>query len=1100
MNTDMRKKIIIEEARRLMHLHYCYNDTEGVISCFAPQFSWFGAGENQYAFNYDDAVSFFRRFQGQIPKCNLFDEQYEVLNASEDVDVCSGIMWVATAPEEEMYVKVHQRMTFVFQWNNGKPLCMHMHCSNPYMELLDDELFPDKIGRQSFEYVQENMRRLEKEMRQKNSQMEVIMSSIPGGMSVCRADGNYMFLYVSPELAHLLGYTTDEFLQMSEGTGIGAIYPPDREKALLTLQEALSRGEQYSLKYRIPCKDGSLKWILDSGRKSTNEKGEAIINALYLDITKDEMDAEKLLRQKELLDNIYDTVPCGIIRFYRNNDSFELISANKTAASLLGYKDVYEYFSNWKNNFTACIPLEDRLALQEAYESLRKPGDKQNLSFRLLGEPGNTRWINGIYTLVSKTGEALVMQLIFFDVTKRHNLEEQLYREQEMYRLAMESSSDVMFEYILEEDTLVTYQPRAHCDGKDSVVRYKISDFQSFIVKENFVHPQDIPNIIDNICNGRCEIFEARFHTADISKPRDYQWHRITSKTIYHGNTPYRIVGTIHNIHRDKLMLNSNKKELYMSRSALQAISGGYSSIYYVDLVSGQYYGVRLPRLEYRWFLQREGDIWKKMKTYAGLYMEESNRRKVLDFFEYKNLNSILKNINDQAAIEYCQFFNGERTWFRMEIHLISQENGAAKNIILAFRNVTEDRKRELEQLHEEEKAKEAMEEAYNAANQANAAKTEFLSRMSHDLRTPMNAIMGMSAIARKNLSDPEKLEDCLDKIEIASQHLLSLLNDVLDMSKIENGNNIFQDEPFQLRKLLEETIAIIGIQANEKNQKLEVRIQELIHEEVESDRSRLQQILLNLLSNAVKYTPEGGHVLLEIRESLMSSGNVGCYHFLVADNGIGMTEEFQEKIFLPFERAPDKRALAVPGTGLGMAITQNLVNLLNGSIQVESRLNEGSRFFVTVYLKFANKKDDDIQNPAEDDENTALQKKYRILLVEDNDLNQEIAKEILESEGMTVEVAQNGREALEKFRSLPENYYHLILMDIQMPVMNGYEAAKAIRSLSRKDAGSIPIIALSANAFADDIYQAKEAGMNEHLAKPLEVRTMMNIIRKWLD
>lgn len=406
----------------------------------------------------------------------------------------------------------------------------------------------------------------------------------------------------------------------------------------------------------------------------------------------------------------------------------------------------------------------------------------------------------------------------------------------------------------------------------------------------------------------------------------------------------------------------------------------------------------------------------------------------------------------------------------------------------------------------EEYKNKISLVKAYESAKQANAAKSDFLSRMSHDIRTPMNAIIGMTTIARMNLGDMEKVSDCLKKIDMSSAHLLGLLNEVLDMSKIEAGNFELGSEQFDIVKLTQDLIEMSRAVIDEKHHKLTLNIGELKHTTVEGDSQRIRQVFVNLLGNAVKYTPPYGNITISLNEKSSRTPRLGCYEFIFEDNGIGMTQEYMKYIFDPFSRAEDTRINSIEGTGLGLSIAKNIVSMMDGTIQVESEVNKGSKFIVTIFLKLP----DTIYpqekiNRTENGYNTLYESSYNIysgkniLLVEDNKRNAEVASELIGITGANVELAENGRVAVERCMAHEPGYYELIFMDIQLPVMNGYDAARCIRMLDREDAKSIPIIAMTANAFTEDVEAAYSAGMNEHIAKPLEFGRLTEVLKKWL-
>lgn len=809
--------------------------------------------------------------------------------------------------------------------------------------------------------------------------------------------------------------------------------------------------------------------------------------------------AQELLRQKQLLDSIYDTVPCGILRFFREEEAGGLISLNRAAARLLGYDGVEACRADWHGGVAGAVLPDDRRSLSDSYERLGRVGEARDVEYRVRRQDGSIRWLSGTSSIVSADGGRRVLQHTMFDVTESRLLREQLGREQEMCRLAMESRSDAMYEYLIDEDLFVAYEPPTDQEG---VLRRRIPHFQQALRRESLVHPDDIQAVIDNICNGRTEVFEVRFRTPEMPPEEGFLWHRITSKRIFRNGKPYRVVGTLRNVHHMRKALSDNIEALHRNQSALQALSWVYVSIFYADLVEGTYYGVRMLELGKEPSIPRSGRIQEELTRYFRTYLRGEDQARMLALCSPESLRRHLPAVHNRLEAEFCHWppGGGEGLWLRLEIHLISLENGAPKNAVFTFRNVNEERKRELERRREERRARLALEDAYEATKRANLAKSNFLSRMSHDMRTPMNAIMGLAAIGERCPDDRERVADCLKKIQLSGAHLLSLINDVLDMTKIESGKMSLEESAFHLPDLARAVGELIRPDLERKNQHFCLETGSLQHEAVCGDPTRIRQILLNLLSNAVKYTPDGGHISLTVRERPSSASGVGCYLFLVEDDGIGMSEAFQERLFQPFERSDDDpRISAAQGTGLGMSITWNLVQMMNGSIEVDSRLNAGSRFTVTLYLKLAEDAALPVQTDPPAREGLLFHRPWRILLVEDTPLNREIARALLEMASLRVEEASNGLEALEAFRASPPGYYHLILMDIQMPVMDGYAATRSIRALDRPDAG-VPIIALTANAFTDDVRRSREAGISEHLSKPLEVERLMGVLKRWLE
>lgn len=588
------------------------------------------------------------------------------------------------------------------------------------------------------------------------------------------------------------------------------------------------------------------------------------------------------------------------------------------------------------------------------------------------------------------------------------------------------------------------------------------------------------------------------------------------------------------------------------------------------------------------------------------------------------NLRDNIKDEKDIYKFEYCTM--AEDGYRSLTFIPLEWNDNILTKVLWLSMDITQEKKQEII-------GRKALKDAYEAAERANRAKTEFLTNMSHDIRTPMNAIVGLTAIAGANISHQDKVVDCLGKITSASRHLLGLINEVLDMARIESGKVSLTEEEFNLSVLVDNLVTLVKPSIDKHKHNFQVYVKNIEHEDVCGDTLRIQQIFTNLMSNAIKYTPDGGNIVFSIEEKVYGQSGLGCYEFTIEDNGIGMDEDFQKIIFQPFTRADDNRTTRIQGTGLGMAITRNIVNMMNGDIRVQSEPDKGTKIIVTIFLKLQDKDidkikglvnlpalvvDDDVvscestvealneigiigewvttgedavmrtferherhddyfaiiidwklpkmdgieatrqirkrvgrditiivmtsydYSEIEDEARAAgvdafitkplfrsrlaaafkniiygktdyqSAKNYlkdieksdysdkRILLVEDNDINRDIASEIIGMTGAKVETAQNGKEAVEMIEALPEDWYNLVFMDIQMPVMNGYETTAVIRSLPGKR-GRLPIIAMTANAFAEDVQMAKNIGMNEHMAKPLDFNKLNEVLREYL-
>ena len=380
------------------------------------------------------------------------------------------------------------------------------------------------------------------------------------------------------------------------------------------------------------------------------------------------------------------------------------------------------------------------------------------------------------------------------------------------------------------------------------------------------------------------------------------------------------------------------------------------------------------------------------------------------------------------------------------------------------------------------------------AAERASKAKTAFLSNMSHDIRTPLNAIIGYSAMAESEPADEAKLREYIGKIGIAGRHLLDLINDVLEMSRIESGRMHLEEAPADILSVLDEVATVFGDQMKEKGIDFSVDTSAVSDRYVICDRIRFSRILMNLISNAYKFTPEGGRVSVVLTEGSTSGGRAD-YELRVKDNGIGMSREFAAKVFDSFERERTSTVSSLQGTGLGMAITRSIVEMMGGTIDVETEQGKGTEFIVRFSLETTSK--ENVNAPDRSEYSCDCAEGMRLLLAEDVEVNREIAVMMLTSMGFMVETAVNGREAADMVIASEPGYYDAVLMDIQMPVMNGYEAAELIRSLPDRELASVPIIAVTANAFAEDVQKAFDTGMNGHISKPLEQNSIKRVLKQ---
>ena len=485
---------------------------------------------------------------------------------------------------------------------------------------------------------------------------------------------------------------------------------------------------------------------------------------------------------------------------------------------------------------------------------------------------------------------------------------------------------------------------------------------------------------------------------------------------------------------------------------------------------------------------------------YLGYCPIENNNTMLICIVEKSVVDNVLRDYQKTIVFETILMAGFILLLFAGLFYSISRRSLAEQKAEYEKRNneIQTQAMKEMEESNKKlKKAKDITTEALQTAENANKAKTDFLSNMSHDIRTPMNAIIGMTSLIRHDAGNKAKVIEYADKIDISSQHLLGIINDVLDMSKIEAGKTVFKYTDFSILDFITELNTIFHSQIDEKNQTLTIIKENIRHEWVNGDQVHLMQIFSNLVSNAVKYTQEGGKIQFLVEECETKSSVYAKYRFLVSDNGMGMSADFKDTIFDAFTRAESSMTNKIQGTGLGMAITKNLVEAMGGTIDVESELGQGSCFEVLIDLRIAEDRFVSSAEQAEKDEPAGnVLKEMRFLCAEDNELNAEILMELLKIEGAECTICENGKRVLEAFEQSAPGDYDMILMDVQMPVMNGYEATKAIRRSSHELAKTIPIIAMTANAFSEDIQHSLAAGMNAHVSKPIEMKVLEKTIR----
>lgn len=574
----------------------------------------------------------------------------------------------------------------------------------------------------------------------------------------------------------------------------------------------------------------------------------------------------------------------------------------------------------------------------------------------------------------------------------------------------------------------------------------------------------------------------------------------------------------------EALALSNEHKAILMGLNKL------FLDTYYVNLITAhcQTVGVNCAK---KFSENIDGNYDDILKKYIENSVYQTDQAVIAKKASRPYIQEHLNQQHPFYSIIYRRLEENSYRWYRMDIILSTvKDNGSIENIVIAFMDVNAEKRRdeayqkrltEINQnltvaLVQENKYREELKEAYDAVMKANQAKNEFLSNMSHDIRTPMNGIIGMTTVAKNYINNPQKVAEYLNKIDKTSKYLLELINNILDMSKIESNDTFITEEDILLSDIVQSFAMIVQPKVIAKSHSCSIHVHDVMHGRLLGDSLHLNQIFVNIIGNAIKYTPEKGKISVDITE-LSSDKEYARLQFIISDNGIGMSREFLPHLFEMFTQERTKARTHARGSGLGMAITYHLVAMMNGTMDVESIPGKGSTFTICLPLKISQKQqpdttslsyilhvEDDIDNwmvvaPPSDTATLDSLAGKRFLVVEDNEINMEIITEILQHKEAKVEKAENGQTAYEKFVASQPGYYDMILMDIKMPVLNGYEASEKIRHSGHEDADKIPIIALSADAFPDDVARALKAGMNAHIAKPIDFTKLYEEVKKYI-
>lgn len=745
-----------------------------------------------------------------------------------------------------------------------------------------------------------------------------------------------------------------------------------------------------------------------------------------------------------------------------------------------------EIETKFDNKLVNMLHPDDKIHLEKDRDLLRnqyKVGTCQNVVFRLKGKDGY-HWVSDCY-LALKQDSTFFFQGNITDVTsfmldKEKRAEE---RNQMLTALTMEYSTVIMGD--LMENTMVVVKHDGHMydhgglddfssEDKMNYTRCLHDFYNRVLVKESCPDFLDILSPVP-FMNAllKNETVELQYQIYPNSNGYESLYARAIR--LYDEKHHFRFVMGFRPM--DEVRKKENVLEL--QREIIEGISKDYFSVLLVELDQGQIYSYREAGSNGKRiadFCRSYHDRWTELlPAYAKDLVSDASRDSFLEELSFEKL----KSCNEDYSFTYEYMSDEGILYYQAHVSYVKKKD-RTRAVVIGTRNIDDLIKKERLQ-------KEQLRKAYIQAENASKAKTDFLNSMSHDIRTPMNVILGYNQLMKKQLSDPV-LVDYQKKIEQSGNLLLSIINDVLNMARIESGKSVLVESSESIVDMVEEVSNVFGAMAKEKEIVFDTKM-DIKHKQVLCDSTKVKEILVNLIGNAIKYTPNGGHVTVDIKEFECSKEGYGTYQIQIIDTGIGMSESFIPTLFDAFTREATGDII---GTGLGMPIVKKLVDMMGGTIVVESKLGKGSTFTITIDHKLGNEEKDKVKQEDPVVSKHSLEGKH-VLLAEDNELNAEFAKIILEDCGLHVDLARDGLECVGKVIQKPVGTYDFILMDIQMPNMNGYLATQKIREIPEKN--TIPIIAMSANAFDEDKKQALKAGMNGYISKPIDMDKLQSQI-----
>jgi len=926
-------------------------------------------------------------------------------------------------------------------------------------------------------------------------------NNTPGGILVYTAENEEadQFYFVSHNFLWLLGYTEEEFRGRFHNRFSEMLYSEDREKALSEIQRQLKEGSNIAVDFRVEKKNGSLIWMHGEGHVTEDRSGKKQHYMIVTDITASVTEKDSLAERTRDLEVLINNIPVGIIVYEIHDDKPRFTAINKAACNVLRVSSDIMAIPD-QTYFAERLHPDDRDYVYQAMGQLAFTGRHINLVFRYSLVQNDYKWLRLEAVSLAQPDNGKMVISVITDISAEKEAEQNLNKRRETER---KKFHDTM-------QALLSVNQQALCTFQVNITTNRCFEgFGSspYIIRSLNAETLDglIGNILEMIPNKSDKrMFYSLF--SRMSMAEAFRKGQTQLDAIYRRLAENGVPIWVHTTVNMALNPLSNELEAVLYSEDFEERKNDEAIIQHItdeeyDFIATLHTGDR--QFYFRYVGKSLPEKYRKNYCRIGVPIEYSgslrfamkswiNHAEWDSFLKKTDIGTILKHLSQEDT--YFITVSGKRgdgsdCWKQISFSWL---DGLKKWVLIEETDITssviKQQKELVDRLHTEQSLR-------LEADKANEMKSGFLLNVSHDMRTPLNAILGYDMLAKQS-KDIGTIMDYLKKIGLAGETLLSLVNDTLDLQKIEYGTTPLNLNPVNFGTVMQGIRTTVQPMMDEKNIRFEVAGNCFDDVTVLADAMRIEEIFINLLSNAAKFTPAEGQVLFSAECLSRTEENI-FIRFLVKDNGIGISKEFLPRIFEPFAQERTEKNADIGGSGLGLSIVKRLVEKMEGTIEVASEPEKGTTFVIYLNFPFAAAENGESENISK---STVSLEGKRMLLCEDNSMNREIARAILEQRGIKVDFATNGKNGVEKFLSSEKGFYDAILMDIRMPVMDGYLATNRIRSSGHPDAGTIPVIAMTADAYADDVEKALQSGMNGHISKPVDPDVLFNVLQEILE